>query len=86
MSNESRGLRRRAGSIKFWNGRLNESGIRNLELTVSNCAQRCRILQSLLNDELDFAKITFRQMEKQIKEHMGEASMSTHDTMWVDGR
>lgn len=50
------------------------------------CAQCCRILYNLFDNESDFGKITLRRMEQLVKEHMGERGMPTCETKWIEGK
>lgn len=55
--------------------RLNESVIRDIELTLSNHAQRCRDLLSLLDDESDFGKIALRHIEQMVRDCIGDSGL-----------
>lgn len=80
----SYGLRRPAGSMTTWNAKLNETVIRDIELTIRDCAHRCRALWSLLDDESDFGKVTLRLMEQLVRDYMGEPVLPSCEQETVD--
>lgn len=79
------GIRRLAGSISTWNVRLNESVIRDIELTITDFVHCCRALWSLLNDESDFGKITLRRIEQMVREFMRDARLPSCEQMMLKG-
>lgn len=79
------GLRRAAGSISTWNAKLNETVIRDLELTILVCSHCCRVMWSMFDDDSDFDKITLRRMKQMVKSYMGDSGLPAHKHALVEG-